>query len=115
MTAYQPFASTGGVAEASDKRLVNEAHQVLCEFADRQSSQPKPPPQKRSGEWREAKRLRDLIDRELERRGINDSEVVGTALGYSAAEAEKLLRRRTWLEGDLALLQAAAARLGLAV
>jgi hypothetical protein len=38
-----------------------------------------------------------------------------TALGMPAAEATSLLTRRQWREGDVARLEAAAARLGVQV
>ena len=60
-------------------------------------------------------RLRMLIGRELEDRGITTPAAIGEALGMPAAEATKLLNRHQWREGDVALLQAAAARLGVQV
>ena len=60
-------------------------------------------------------RLRMLIFRELETRDITTPAAIGEALGMSAAEATKLLRGHQWREGDVARLQAAAARLGLQV
>src|ERR687894_3221292 len=66
-----------------------------------------------------ALRLRMAIGRELEERGIVDERgiadpaAIGAALGLPAGEAAKLLTRRQWREGDVALLRAAAARLGL--
>ena len=62
-----------------------------------------------------ALRLRMAIGRELEERGIADPAAIGAALGLPAAEATKLLTRHQWREGDVALLRAAAARLGLSV
>ena len=56
-----------------------------------------------------------LIGRELEDRGITTPAAIGDALGMPAAEATKLLTRRQWREGDVAQLQAAAARLGVQV
>ena len=53
------------------------------------------------------------IGRALEERGIADPAAIGAALGLPAAEAAKLLTRHQWREGDVALLTAAAARLGL--
>ena len=38
---------------------------------------------------------------------------IGQALGMPAPEAASLLTRRQWREGDVARLQAAAARLGV--
>ena len=68
-----------------------------------------------------ALRLRMAIGRELEERGIVDERgiadpaAIGAALGLPAGEAAKLLTRRQWREGDVALLRAAAVRLGLPV
>jgi hypothetical protein len=58
-------------------------------------------------------RLRVTIGRELDERGITDPAAIGAALGLPATEAAKLLIRHQWREGDVALLQAAAARLGV--
>src|SRR4051794_531882 len=58
-------------------------------------------------------RLRMAIGRELDERGITAPAEIGAALGMSAVEAPKLLTRRQWRDGDVALLAAAAARLGL--
>ena len=58
-------------------------------------------------------RLRMAIGRELEERGITTPVAIGAALGMPGAEAISLLTRRQWREGDVALLQAAAARLGI--
>ena len=60
-------------------------------------------------------RLRMLIGRQLEDRGITTPAGIGEALGMPAAEATSRLRRHQRREGDLALLQAAAARLGVQV
>src|SRR3954468_24171257 len=60
-------------------------------------------------------RLRMLIFRELDERDITTPAAIGEALGMPAAEATKLLRGHQWREGDVALLQAAAARLGVHV
>jgi hypothetical protein len=60
-------------------------------------------------------RLRMLIGRELDDRGITTPAAIGETLGMSAAEATSLLTRRQWREGDVALLEAAAARLGVQV
>jgi len=38
---------------------------------------------------------------------------IGATLGMPAAEATSLLTRHQWREGDVALLQGAAARLGI--
>src|SRR5215210_3076966 len=58
-------------------------------------------------------RLRMAIGRELEDRGITDPRAIGEALGMPVQEATKLLTRHQWREGDVALLEAAAARLGV--
>ena len=58
-------------------------------------------------------RLRMAIGRELDDRDITTPAAIGAALGMPPAEATKLLTRHQWREGDVALLQAAAARLGL--
>ena len=55
----------------------------------------------------------DAIGRELDERGITTPAAIGAALGMPAAEATKLLTRHQWREGDVALLQVAAARLGI--
>ena len=60
-----------------------------------------------------ALRLRMAIGRELDERGITEPAAIGAALGLPAAEAAKLLTRHQWREGDMALLTAAAARLGV--
>jgi hypothetical protein len=60
-------------------------------------------------------RLRMLIGRELEERGITTPAAIGATLGMPAAEAAKLLRGHQWREGDVARLQAVAARLGVRV
>jgi hypothetical protein len=58
-------------------------------------------------------RLRMMIGRELDERGITAPDAIGAALGMPAGEAPSLLSRRQWRQGDVALLEAAAARLGL--
>ena len=60
-------------------------------------------------------RLRMAIGRELDERDITTPAAIGEALSMPAAEATKLLTRHQWREGDVALLQAAAARLGVQV
>ena len=60
-------------------------------------------------------RLRMLIGRELDERNITAPADIGVVLGMPAAEATKLLTRHQWREGDVARLQAAAARLGVRV
>jgi hypothetical protein len=58
-------------------------------------------------------RLRMAIRQELADRGIIKPAAISAALGMPAPEATKLLSRRQWREGDVELLEAAAARLGL--
>jgi hypothetical protein len=60
-------------------------------------------------------RLRMAIGHELDNRDITTPAAIGDALGMPAAEAVKLLRGQQWREGDVALLEAAAARLGVRV
>ena len=82
------------------------------------SAKPKLSPQERRRRWEErlaALRLRMAIGRELDERGIAEPAAVGAALGMPAAEATKLLTRHQWREGDVALLEAVAARLGVQV
>ncbi len=62
-----------------------------------------------------ALRSRMAIGRKLDERGIAGPAAMGAALGLPAAEAAKLLARHQWREGDVALLAAAAARLGVPV
>jgi hypothetical protein len=65
----------------------------------------------RSGAWP----LTPAIHEEgFMRRPCTPTEI-GAALGISAADATKLLTRHQWREGDVALLEAAAARLGVQV
>ncbi len=81
-------------------------------------AKPKLSPRERRRRWEErlaALRLRMAIGRALEERGITDPAAIGAALGLPAGEAAKLLTRRQWREGDVALLTAAAVRLGLPV
>jgi hypothetical protein len=60
-------------------------------------------------------RLRMAIYRYLDDREITNPAAIGEALGMPAADATKLLSRHQWREGDVALLEAAAARLGVQV
>jgi hypothetical protein len=60
-------------------------------------------------------RIRMAIGQELEERGITDPHAIASALGMPALKADKLLTRHQWREGDVARLEAAAARLGLQV
>ena len=58
-------------------------------------------------------RLRMMIWQALDDRGITTPAGIGEALGMPGPDAAKLLIRRQWHEGDVALLEAAVARLGL--
>jgi hypothetical protein len=49
----------------------------------------------------------------LDARDITTPAAIGEALGMPAAEATSLMNQRQWREGDVALLEAAAARLGV--
>ena len=60
-------------------------------------------------------RLRMAIGRVLDDRGLSSPAEVGEALGLPAAAATSLLTRHQWRDGDVALLEAAAARLGVQV
>ncbi len=60
-------------------------------------------------------RLRMAIYRVLDDRGLSSPAEVGEALGLPAAAATGLLARHQWRDGDVALLRAAAARLGVEV
>ena len=85
--------------------------------------QPSPEKPKLSAEERRARqadrlkiiRLRMAIWHELDECGIITPAEIGVALGMPAAEAASLLTRHQWREGDVAQLEAAAARLGLQV
>jgi hypothetical protein len=84
------------------------------------SSPPKPKLSPEERRVREADRLKTIrlrmaIGRELDDRGIIDPRAIGEALGMPANEANKLLTRHQWREGDVALLEAVAARLGVQV
>ena len=58
-------------------------------------------------------RLRMAIYRYLDDREMTTPAAIGEALGMPPADATKLLTRHQWRKGDVALLQGAAARLGL--
>jgi hypothetical protein len=53
------------------------------------------------------------IGHELDNRDITTPAAIGEALGMPAAETTKLLRGHQLREGDVARLEAAAARLGV--
>ncbi len=83
--------------------------------------QPSPEKPKLSTEERRARqadrlkiiRLRMAIRSELDERGITTPAAISAALGMSATETAGLLTRHQWREGDVARLEAAAARLGV--
>ncbi len=60
-------------------------------------------------------RLRMAIRRALDNWAITSPAEVGAALGMPAPAAATLLSRHQWRAGDVALLKAAAARLGAKV
>jgi predicted flap endonuclease-1-like 5' DNA nuclease len=81
-------------------------------------AKPKPTPEERRARQADRLttiRLRMAIGRELEERGITTPAEIGAALGMPGVEAIRLLIRHQWREGDVTLLQAAAARLGVQV
>lgn len=57
--------------------------------------------------------LRMAISRKLDEQGITDPHAIASAFGMPVLEANKLLMRVHWREGDVALLKALAARLGV--
>jgi hypothetical protein len=57
-------------------------------------------------------RLRMAVGQKQDARGITTPARIGEVLGMSAAEAHGLLTRHHWRGGDVAMLKAAAARLG---
>jgi hypothetical protein len=60
-------------------------------------------------------RLRMAIGRALDEHDITTSAEIGEALGMPVGDVTKLLRGHQWREGDVARLEAAAARLGVRV
>jgi hypothetical protein len=58
-------------------------------------------------------RLRMAINYELERRGITTPKALSAMLGMPRDEAVSLLTRKYLREGDVALLETLAARLGV--
>ena len=54
-------------------------------------------------------------DMALDERGITTPAAIGAVIGIPAAEAQKLITRHQRREGDVARLEAVAARLGLQV
>jgi hypothetical protein len=86
------------------------------------SDQPSPPAKpKLTPEERRAReadqlapmRLRMAINYELDKRGITTPKAIDAALGMPRAEAVGLLTRQYLREGNVALLEALAARLGV--
>ncbi|TDH58816.1 hypothetical protein E2C06_30580 [Dankookia rubra] len=65
---------------------------------------------RRRDERTAAIRLRFAIRRNLDGRGITTSAGIGEALGMPAPEAQSLLSRHQWREGDVAMLEAVAVR-----
>ena len=53
------------------------------------------------------------ISQQLDNRRILSPDAIGEVLGMEMAAAHGLLKRRQWREGDVALLEAAAVRLGV--
>jgi len=60
-------------------------------------------------------RLRYCINTHLDAQGLTTPPDIAQAVGLPTAEAQRLLTRRQWREGDMAALQAIAERLGLEV
>ena len=58
-------------------------------------------------------RLRMLVGQALHDRGITTLSAIGAAIGMSPVDAVKLMTGKQWRAGDVALLGAAAMRLGL--
>jgi hypothetical protein len=58
-------------------------------------------------------RLRFCINTHLDDRGLTAAPDIARAVGLPATEAVRLLTRKQWREGDVAALQAVAARLEL--
>jgi hypothetical protein len=70
---------------------------------------------RRKAEQLAAIRLRYSINTHLDDRGVAAPADVAAATGLPASEAVGLLGRKRWREGDVAVLRAVAARLGLDV
>ncbi len=82
------------------------------------SAKPKISPEerrRRDAERLQIIRLRMLVGQALHDRGITTPAAIGAAIGMPAAEAIKLMTGKQWRAGDVALLEDAAARLGLQV
>jgi hypothetical protein len=109
--SYYVLRNSPGPASLSDMDL----------FSDPQQPPASPEKPKITAEERRARdadrlatiRLRMLISRALEEQGIITPAAIAGAVGMPPAEANKLMTGRRWRAGDVALLEAAAARLGL--
>jgi hypothetical protein len=115
MAAYRSFSGEGGTANGRDRRLVGEAHHLLVGDAGDSEAKPRVSLALRDTELEISRRLRLVIKAELERREISDPSEIAAVLGIPRRQADRLVCRTAWKEGDLALLRAAAARLGLPV
>lgn len=111
-------------AAGRDGSGVCQAHLSGHEPVSRSASASSPPPKpKMTAEERRARgadrlkmiRLRMMIWRALNDAGITTPIGIGAALGMLGPDATKLLTRHKWREGDVALLEAAVVRLGLAL
>jgi hypothetical protein len=60
-------------------------------------------------------RLRYSINAHLDAQGLTTPPDIARAVGLPTAEAQRLLTRRQWREGDVVALQAIAAQLELEV
>jgi DNA-directed RNA polymerase specialized sigma24 family protein len=87
----------------------------MSRFPNQPPPKPKLTPQERRvqvDERLKTIRLRMAIWQELDARGITTPDEIGAALGMPAGEVHKLLTRKR-REGDVAALEAVAARLGV--
>ena len=109
-------------ALAADKRMTPLAVRPTCRSMSHPPDDPRPLPRpKITPEERRAReadrlatiRLRLAITRALEERGIPITAAIAEVLGVSPAEANKLMTGKLWRAGDVDLLHAVAARLGL--
>jgi hypothetical protein len=116
-----PWITSTTAARPAGTAPLTRPYSSMDMFPDQSPSPPAKP--KMSAEERRMRqedrlktiRLRMAIDRYLDDREITNPAAIGEALGMPAAEAVKLMTRHQWREGDVALLEAAAARLGLSV
>lgn len=101
----------------------NSAAPASLPHMDLPSDLPSPQKPKLTAEERRARdadrvatiRLRMMIGRALEDRGITTPAEIAETLVMSPAEATKMMTGRRWRPDTVALLEAAAARLGLQV